>query len=121
MANIDSAVLKMQNAASKVDEIEQQLASRMELAVAERDDAALARATALASLKEAKDNLALVSSEYEVGEASRVDYTTAVAAYSASLGKKVSAFYRAQAAEARLFALMGRMPEYREEKLEESK
>jgi outer membrane protein len=121
IANIDSSVLKMQNAASKVDEIEQQLASRMELAVAERDDAALARATALASLKEAKDNLALVSSEYEVGQASRVDYTTAVAAYSASLGKKVSAFYRAQAAEARLFALMGRMPEYREEKLEESK
>lgn len=121
VAALDRAVLEMESAAAAVDTAEHELALEIELAVAERNDAAKARETAAASLKQAKDNLELVRSRYELGDASRVDYTSAVAAYAAALGGRVSAFYRAQRAEVKLFALVGRFPVYREDKVKELK
>jgi len=39
--------------------------------------------------------------------------------YATALGNRVTAFYLNQLAEARLFALMGTLPEYREEEVHE--
>ena len=46
------------------------------------------------------------------GEASRIDYTDAVADYAAALGKRVKAFYEGQVAEARILRLTGGEPLY---------
>jgi outer membrane protein TolC len=121
VAALERAVLEMENAASAVDAAEHALALEIELAVSERNDASSARDTAAVSLRQAKDNLELVRSRYELGDVSRVDYTSAVAAYAAALGGRVSAFYRLQRAEAKLFSLVGVMPRYHEEKVKESK
>jgi outer membrane protein TolC len=121
VAALERAVLEMENAASAVDAAEHALALEIELAVSARNDASSARDTAVVSLRQAKDNLELVRSRYELGDVSRVDYTSAVAAYAAALGGRVSAFYRSQRAEAELFALVGQMPRYHEEKVKESK
>ena len=50
---------------------------------------------------------------------SRVDFTEAVTSYARALGNRVTAFYTGQRAEAALFAIIGRVPEYREEEVEE--
>ena len=83
--------------------------------------ALLALATVRESLARARENLDVVSQQYRLGEASRIDFTDAVSDYVAELGGRITVFYRGQRAEAAIFPLMGISPEYREEKIREEK
>lgn len=116
---LDRAVVQMNRAAANVDEVEQQLSLEIESAIAVRDDSIKALETARASVANALENLNTVKAHYAEGDASRVDYTVALAKYAQTLGDRVSAFYVGQKAESKLFALTGRLPEYREEEVKE--
>lgn len=118
---VDRAVVAMKSAAAAVDEAEQQLSLEVELAIANRDNAAEARRTAWASVKAARENYATVKEQYREGDASRVDFTDAIGDHAEAVGSCIAAFYRGQIAEARLFALTGRVPEYKEEIIKETK
>ena len=120
-AAVERAVVAMKSAAADVDEAEQVLSRDIGLAIAERDNANVARATAWASVKAARENYETVKEQYREGDASRVDFTDAISAHATSVGSCIKAFYRGQVAEAMLFALTGRVPEYQEKKLTETK
>ena len=109
---IERARNTMDVAAYNVDQIGQNLSHNLEVAVAERDNARKALATAESSVISAKDNFDTVRERYLVGESSRVDFTSAVSDYATALGNRIEAFYRGQIAEAKLFALCGSKPEY---------
>jgi len=111
---VDRAVVAMKSAGAAVDKAGQDLSLQLELAIATRDNAAEARRTARASLKAAKENYDTVKEQYREGEASRIDFTDAVGDYATAIGSCVTAFYRGQIAEAKLFAIVGREPAYRE-------
>ncbi len=113
-AAIDRAVVAMDVAAAEVDAAELSLSLELELATEERDNAREALATAKASVQSAKENLDTVREQFLVGDASRVEFTDAVADYSAALANREKAFYRGQIAEAKLFALSGVWPVYDE-------
>lgn len=108
------AVEELKSAASSVDEAEQALSLEISLAVAERDSSAEAYAAAQTSVRTAEDNLAVVKERYLAGEASGVDFTDALAARARSRVEAISAFYRGQLAEARLFAVLGTPPLFEE-------
>ena len=116
---VDRAVVQMENAAAAVDEAEQQLSLQLETAIAVRDNASKALETARDSVANALENLNTVKAQYNEGDASRVDFTIALAKYADALGKRVSAFYTGQTAESRLFSLLGRVPEFDEKELKE--
>ncbi len=116
---VDRAVVALQGAAADVDEAEQQLSLDLETAIAVRDNAQKKLETARMTVVQAREDLGLVKQQYQEGEVSRVDFTEAVSSYTRALGNRVSAFYTGQRAEAALFAIIGRMPEYREEELHE--
>jgi len=116
---VDRAVVQMHQAAMAVDEAEQQLSLDLETAIAVRDDAVKALETSRLSVSNALENLNTVKMQYQEGEASRVDYTIALAKYATTLGNRVMAFYTGQTAESKLFALTGRLPEYDEEEVKE--
>jgi outer membrane protein TolC len=54
----------------------------------------------------------MVREQYKIGDASRVDYTTAVSDYTLALANRVRAVYTSQIAEASLFKLLGLKPIY---------
>ena len=116
---VDRAVVAMQTAATAVDEAEQQLSLDLETAIAVRDNAVKKLETARMSVIEAREDLGLVKQQYQEGEVSRVDFTEAVTSCARALGNRVTAFYTGQRAEAALFAIIGRVPEYREEAVNE--
>ena len=116
---VDRAVVALQGAAADVDEAEQQLSLDLETAIAVRDNAQKKLETARMTVVQAREDLGLVKQQYQEGEVSRVDFTEAVSSYTRALGNRVSAFYTGQRAEAALFAIIGRVPEYREEELHE--
>ncbi len=118
-AAVERATLALDSAARDVESAELDLSSGLEHAVAERDNAVEALATARASVKRGKENLDTVREQFKVGDVSRVDYTDAAADYTGALGDRVKAFYRGQIAEARLYRLTGRKPKYREETISE--
>lgn len=118
---VDRAVVAMKSAAADVDETEQELSLSVELAIANRDNANEARSTAWESVKAARENYDMVKEQYREGDASRIDFTDAVSGYAKAVGSCITAFYNGQIAEAKLFAIIGRMPEYREEKVKEAK
>jgi outer membrane protein TolC len=118
---VDRAVVAMQSSAAALDVAERDLSLALSLAVAERDNALLALATVRESLARARENLDVVSQQYRLGEASRIDFTDAVSDYVAELGGRITVFYRGQRAEAAIFPLMGISPEYREENIREEK
>lgn len=111
---VRSAVVAMRKAEASTLSEERSLALEIELACAARDNAREARVRARESLREAKENLAVARSRYEIGEASRVDFSEAVSAHSEALGACVSAFYDLQRAEAAFFPLTGMYPVYEE-------
>ena len=117
---VDRAVVAMHEAAVAVDEAEQRLSLDLEAAIATRDNAVKKRDTARASVLNAREDLAMVKAQYLEGEASRVDFTVSVSSYATALGSRVKAFYAGQRAEAVLFGLLGRVPEYREETVKEN-
>ena len=104
---VDSAVVAMKSAETDIDAAEQQLSLSLALAVADRDNAAQSLETARVAVAQAKENLDLVAEQYKVGDANRVDFTTAVGAYAEALGRRVKAFYSGQQAEAKLIELLG--------------
>ena len=110
---VERAVVAMESAAA-VDATEQLISCDLELAIAERDNAREARATAQTSVRQARRNLETVTKRYRLGEADRVDFADAMKIQVGSLGNLVSAFYRRQRAEAAIFSLVGTLPEYRE-------
>lgn len=116
---VDRAVVAMKSASAAVDETEQQLSLDIETAISVRDNAAKALETARVSVLAARENLNMVKARYLEGDASRVDFTDSVSDLATALGNRVSAFYAGQTAEARLFALMGQLPEYNEKVLME--
>ena len=118
---VDRAVNAMKSAAAAVDEAEQQLSLQLELAVTARDDALKARETAWHSVLAARENLDTVKAQYGEGYASRVDFTDAVGDFASAAGSCIKAYYGGQIAEAKLFALIGRTPEFNERKLSERK
>ena len=119
-AAVERARLSLDTAAHEVDSAELDLSYALELAVAERDNAAEALATARASVARGKENLETVREQFQVGDVSRVEYTDATADYTSALGDRVRAFYRGQIAESKLYQLAGRMPEYKEETISET-
>ncbi len=115
MTAIDRAVVQMQSAAAEVDRAENLLSADIQLAITTRDKALEYWRTVQKNLKESRRNLETVTAQYEVGDASRVDCTEAITDYVEQLGNRVRAFYRAQAAEAKLFQLKGCEPVYAHE------
>lgn len=115
---LERAVVAMDVAATAVDEAELALSLEIALAVVERDNAREAYITAEATVQSARENLETVSAQLMVGDASRVEYTDAVADYVSALANRVKAFYRGQSAEAKLFSLAGVSPVYFEESKE---
>ncbi len=112
---VDRAVVAMESAESAVAAEELTLSHQIEVAVAERDSARESLAAAIARVKEAKNNLDTVTERYNVGDASRIDYTDAVSEHAEALGNRIRAFYRGQLAESALLAILGLQPEYHEE------
>lgn len=110
--SVERAVVAMESAKSSVDELERTLSRQIEVAIAERDNAREALRTASESLRKAQENLETVTSQYEVGDVSRVEFSDAVAALTDAHAGRVRAFCRGQSSEAALFALVGRDPEY---------
>lgn len=111
---VETSVVSMRKAEASTLAAERALALDIELACAARDNARESRMRARESLREARENLAVLRSRYEIGEASRVDFSEAVSAYSQALGSCVSAFYNSQRAEAAFFPLTGVYPVYNE-------
>jgi len=109
---VDRAVVAMNQAATSVDSAELALSLNIEMAINERDNAREALATAEVSVHTAKENLDTVYGQFAVGDASRVDFTDAVADYVTAIANYIKAFYRGQIAEAKLFALGGVEPVY---------
>lgn len=116
---VDRAVVAMRQAEAAVCNAEQQLSLEVETAVARRDNAQSARESARTTLIAARENFEQVKTRYAEGEASAVDFTDSVSYLATALGNRVNAFYVGQAAEAKLFALTGMMPDYREELIKE--
>ncbi len=110
------SVVAMQTIAADVEDTELKLSVSLELALSRRDNALEARSSANESLQRASENMRYVGAMFNVGEASRVDFTSAVSDYIEALGSRVTAFYEGQRAEAALFALAGRYPRYDEKK-----
>ena len=118
-AAVERATIALDSAAFSVDSAELELSREIELAVAERDNAIEALEAARSSVRSGKENLDTVREQYQVGDVSRIEFTDAVAGYASALGDRVRAFYRGQIAEAKLFRVVGRWPEYTEETISE--
>ena len=116
---VDRAIVALHQAEASVDEAEQRLSVNLETAVAARDNSMQAIKSALASVRSAKENLDTAREELSVGTVSRVELSDAIAAYSSALGDSISAFYGWQRAEAALFALAGKFPDYSEMTIKE--
>ena len=107
---VDAAVVDLLAARALLADAEQSLAAEIAIAVADRDTARRALATARLIVREAAENLDVVTEEYRVGEASSIDFLDAVAQHTAALGDRVKAFYVEQTAEAKLARLVGLIP-----------
>lgn len=113
---VDRATVALKSAAAEVDAAELDLSFEIEQAVAERDNAREAFESAKASVRSARENLDTVVEQLSVGDASRIEYTDAVADFVSALASAERSFYRGQIAEAALFALTGIEPAYVEDK-----
>lgn len=116
---VERARVELARAAAEVDRVEQQLSHDLEVAIAVRDNARKSLVTATVSLGEAKKNLDTLTEQLALGDASRVEFTEAVASYILAMGNRVKAFYFAQRAEVSLFRLTGRPPVYQEERVKD--
>jgi outer membrane protein len=115
--DVDRARVALESASAALGTEEQTLSRSLELAIAERDNAAESLATAAESVRQASENLETVAAQHEVGDASRIDYADAITSYAEALGNRVKAFYRGQIAEARIIELTGREPGFANEQI----
>lgn len=109
---VDAAVVEMARARTDVEAAEQALSCDLAVAVATRDNAREALAAATVEVEQARENLDTVQAQYNVGDASRLDFTDAADALVDALGARVKALYAGEAAEAALIRLTGRVPPY---------
>ena len=109
---VDAAVIRMRAARMEVEAAERTLSRDLAVAIATRDNSAASLAAARTSVKQAHENLRVADEQYRLGDASRIDYTDAVADYAVALGKRVQAFYEGQLAEAKVLRLTGSEPLY---------
>ena len=109
---VDAAVVRMRAVRMEVEAAERDLSRDLALAVATRDNSLASLAAARTSVRLAHENLRVADEQYRLGEASRIDYTDAVADYASALGKRVQAFYEGQLAEAKILRLTGGEPLY---------
>jgi len=115
---VDRAVVAMRSAASAVDACEHRLSSDLGTAIAVRDNAGEALLASIASARSARENMDMVTAQFAVGDASRIDLSAAVAQHSVAVGDCIKSFYYGQKAESALYAIVGVPPAYQEEKLE---
>ena len=116
---VDAAVVRMRAARMDVEAAERTLSRDLAVAIANRDDSVASLAAARISVRQARENLRVADEQYRLGEASRIDYTTAVSGYADALGKRVKAFYDRQLAEARIMRLAGIEPIYHHQTVRE--
>ena len=116
---VDAAVVRMRSARMAVENAEQALSRDLAVAIATRDDSKASLAAARTSVRQARENLRVADEQYRLGDASRIDYTDAVADYATALGKRVKAFYEGQLAEARILRLTGGEPMYHHQTVHE--
>ena len=109
---VDAAVVRMRAARMAVEAAERTLSRDLAVAITMRDDSIASLAAARTSVRQAHENLRVADEQYRLGDASRIDYTDAVADYAVALGKRVQAFYEGQLAEAKILRLMGGEPIY---------
>ena len=109
---LERAVTAMRSAAADTERAEQSLSSDLEIALCTRDNATEAMKSAGDSYERAKENMRQVSEMFAIGEANRVDFTTAAADCAEALGSRISAFYAGQRAEAAISALVGEVPRF---------
>ena len=103
----------------EVEAAERTLSRDLAVAIANRDDSVASLAAARTSVRQARENLRVSDEQYKLGEASRIDYATAVSGYTSALGKRVKAFYERQLAEARIMRLAGIEPIYHHQTVRE--
>lgn len=115
---IERATVALKTAGTTFDAAEQKLSSDIQTAIAYRDNALEALISAIASVRSAKENMTMVTEQFAVGDASRIDQSAAVAQYWSAVGDCITAFYVGQRAEAALYALVGTNPVFNEEKLD---
>jgi outer membrane protein TolC len=118
---VDSAVVRMRSAQMDVEIAERNLSRDLAVAIAGRDDSIASLAAARTSVRQARENLRVANEQYRLGEASRIDYTTAVSDYAVALGKRVKAFYEGQLAESRIIRLTGSEALYHHQFIKEQK
>ena len=116
---VDAAVIRMKSARMDVESAERNLSRDLSVAIANRNDSAASLAAARTSVRQANENLRVANEQYKLGEASRIDYTTAVSDYAAALGRRVKAFYEGQLAEVRIIRLTGVEPLYHHQTVKE--
>ena len=109
---VDAAVIRMRAARMEVEAAERTLSRDLAVAIASRDDSIASLAAARTSVRQAHENLRVADEQYRLGDASRIDFTDAVADYAVALGKRVQAFYEGQLAEAKILRLTGGEPLY---------
>ena len=109
---LERATVALQQRDTELDVAEQDLSLEIALAVSERDNARNSFETAKASVLQARENLDMAHEQFRVGELDTVDFNTAVNDYTTALGNRVTAFYRGQIAESKLFALAGLEPRF---------
>lgn len=109
---VDAAVIRMRAAQMEVEAAERTLSRDLAVAIASRDDSIASLAAARTSVRQAHENLRVADEQYRLGDASRIDFTDAVADYAVALGKRVQAFYEGQLAEAKILRLTGGEPLY---------
>jgi len=115
---IERATVALETAETTVEAASQKLSSDIQTAVSVRDNAVEGLLSAITSARSAKENMSMVTEQFAVGDASRIDQSAAVAQYWSAVGDCITAFYVGQRAEAALYALVGSAPVYHEEKLE---
>lgn len=109
---LERATVALRQADAELDVAEQELSLEIALAVSERDNARNSFETAKASVIQAHENLDMAREQFRIGELDTVDFNTAVNDYTTALGNRVTAFYRGQIVEAKLFALAGLAPRF---------
>lgn len=109
---VDRARVALETACASLDEVSLALARDLEIALSARTDAKEAARRAEKTRHVAEENFALVSQQYEIGEADRVEFADALKALTTARGDVVKAETIEQKAEVALSTLVGIPPVY---------
>lgn len=109
---VDRAVVAMMSASAQLNETSLALARDLEITLTTRHNAIESLRTAENTRRMAEENLTLVSRQYQIGEANRVDYADALKAVTDARADEVKAGTMRAKADAALYALAGLNPMY---------